>query len=103
MKSNDIQLFTAYLENDLSKTEIESFEIKLNEDPVFAKDFEEFKDIYRVIENRLSPERAALIENIQKADSDFILKDNSEEKIKKIIPFRPWQLGIAASILLVIG
>ncbi len=103
MENNDIQLFTDYLERSLSIAELESFENRLNKDPAFADAFEEFRDIYHVIENQFSPERAEVIKNIQKADSKHKSENLHEIHQKKTIQFKPWQMGIAASILLAIG
>lgn len=103
MENDDNILFTAYIEKSLSDSEIESFEKRLNEDPSFADAFEEFQGIYQVLENRFSLERDSFIETIQKANSKFKFKQDPEKSQKKVIPFKPWQMGIAASILLLIG
>ena len=103
MENNDIQLFTDYIERNFSDAELESFENRLNEDPAFADAFEEFKDIYQVVENQFSEERADVIKSIQKANSKFKSENPQDNQARKIIPFKPWQMGIAASILLAIG
>ena len=103
MESANIELFTAYIEKSLSSAELESFENRLKEDSSFVDAFDEFKDIYQIVENSFSPERAAVMESIQKADSKFNYETSSESHSKKTIAFKPWQMGIAASILLVIG
>ena len=103
MENNDIQLFTDYIERNLSNAELESFENRLNADTGFSDAFEEFKDIYEVIENQFSSERADVLENIKKADAKFKYENPQEINKKKTIQFKPWQMGIAATILLAIG
>ncbi len=103
MKSDNIELFTAYLENNLSSAELKAFENRLNQETDFADAFEEFQDIYKVLENQFSRERSGVIESIQKADSNFKTSKNSETSSKKNFPFKPWQMGVAASILFIIG
>lgn len=103
MESEAHELFVAYLENDLSSSERETFERKLNEDSKFEAEFLEFKNIYIILENRLSPERATVLETIKQANSNFNYKPSKVTTEKKVIKFKPWKYGIAASILLAIG
>ncbi|NGX82874.1 tetratricopeptide repeat protein [Aequorivita sp. KMM 9714] len=106
MESEAHELFVAYLENELSSSEREIFERKLNEDSKFEAEFLEFKNIYVILENKLSPERASVLETIKQANSNFNykpLKVTTEKTEKKVIKFKPWKYGIAASILLAIG
>lgn len=97
------ELFVAYLEKELSSSERETFERKLNEDSKFEAEFLEFKNIYIILENRLSPERATVLETIKQANSNFNYKPSKVTTEKKVIKFKPWKYGIAASILLAIG
>ncbi len=103
MEQADNILFIEYLEESLSPSERESFERRLNEDSAFSAEFEEFKAIYRILENQFSPERSAVLKSIQQADSNFAIPLDAKRQSKKIFPFKPWQMGVAASILLVIG
>lgn len=106
MESEAHELFVAYLEKELSSSERETFERKLNEDSKFEAEFLEFKNIYIILENRLSPERATVLETIKQANSNFNYepsKVTTEKTEKKVIKFKPWKYGIAASILLAIG
>src|SRR5690554_6060189 len=103
MESEAHELFVAYLEKELSSSERETFERKLNEDSKFEAEFLEFKNIYIILENRLSPERATVLETIKQANSNFNYKPSKVTTEKKVIKFKPWKYGIAASILLAIG
>ncbi|WP_271393324.1 tetratricopeptide repeat protein [Aequorivita sinensis] len=103
MESEAHELFVAYLEKKLSSSERETFERKLNEDSKFEAEFLEFKNIYIILENRLSPERATVLETIKQANSNFNYEPSKVTTEKKVIKFKPWKYGIAASILLAIG
>lgn len=102
MKSDNIELFTAYLESNLSSLERKAFESRLSQDPDLANAFNDFQDIYQVLENQFSEERSAVLDSIQKADSEYKNTTGSESS-KRIFPFKPWQMGVAASVLFIIG
>ncbi|WP_347373503.1 tetratricopeptide repeat protein [Aequorivita sp. Q41] len=101
IKGND--LFIAYLEETLAVAERNAFEKKLAEDSSFSEAFYEFKSIYKVLENQFSEERVSFVESVKKADSKFRPQANTLQSKGKLISFKPWQYGVAASILLVIG
>src|SRR5690554_1605247 len=103
MENDDNILFTAYIEKSMTEIELESFENRVKTDRAFAESFEEFKEIYQVLENQFSSERETFIKSVRKADSEYKLKSNSESSSGRVFPFKPWQIGIAATILLVIG
>lgn len=103
MENDDNILFAAYIEKSMTEIELESFENRLKTDRAFADAFEEFKEIYQVLENQFSSERETFIKSVKKADSEYKLESNSESSSSRVFPLKPWQMGIAASILLVIG
>lgn len=103
MENQTNELFTAYLDETLSVPERESFEKRLLEDATFSNKFEEFKNIYTALKNRFSPERASVLESINKADARFNFKNETQLPKGKVISFKPWQYGVAATILLAIG
>lgn len=103
MENDDNILFTAYIEKSMTEIELESFENRVKTDRAFAESFEEFKEIYQVLENQFSSERETFIKSVRKADSEYKLKSNSKSSSGRVFPFKPWQIGIAATILLVIG
>lgn len=96
-------LFTDYLENSLSDSDRISFEERLAREPEFLAEFEGFKEIYRVLQNQFSPQRAAVLESIKKADENYIFNQPSKKKPGRVISLKPWQIGVAASILFLIG
>lgn len=103
MESETNELFIAYLENDLSESERESFEKRLNEDPLFSEAFDEFKNIYSILENQLSPHRASVLDTINQANANYKAEAPADLPEKKVIVFKPWKYGIAATILLAVG
>lgn len=103
MESEANELFISYLDNDLSTAERELFEKRLSEDSVFSEEFYEFKSIYAVLENRLSYQRASVLETINQADTNYKSESATTIPKKKVIEFRPWKYGIAATILLAVG
>ena len=103
MDNDDIILFTEYIKGTLDDLEKKSFERRLKEDALLSNNYEEFKEIYNVLENHSSDERARVIESIKEANSRFKSESSQKNHSKKTIPFKPWQMGIAASIFLAIG
>jgi tetratricopeptide (TPR) repeat protein len=103
MESEDNNLFVAYIEKTLDDSEREAFERRLTQESAFAEEFDEFKDIYVVIENRFSSQRASVLKTLKNADVNFRTNEETKHPEKKIIAFKPWKYGIAASILLAIG
>ncbi len=103
MKSDNIELFTAYLEKDLTNADRQSFEKRLTLDVDFNTEFKEFQDVYNILENQFSKERLSVLDSIQAARTQFERNSSSSGVSRKVFPFKPWQMGVAASILLVIG
>lgn len=103
MESEANELYIAYLENDLSNLDRELFEGRLREDSLFSDEFYEFKSIYKSLENRFSPERASVWETINKANANYKTEPPANLREKKVIVFKPWKYGVAATILLAIG
>lgn len=103
MENQANELFIAYLEQTLSVSERNTFETRLAEDTSFSEEFDEFKDIYGVLKNHFSPERASVMESLKKADARFDFKEETLSSKGKVISLRPWQYGVAATILLAIG
>ncbi len=103
MESEANKLFIAYLENDLSDSERELFEKRLEEDIIFSEEFLEYKSIYGILKNRLSPERVSILETINQANTNYKSKSETKLPEEKVIVFKPWKYGIAATILLAIG
>ncbi|MDC8002648.1 hypothetical protein POV27_01170 [Aureisphaera galaxeae] len=96
-------LFEDYLEGLLSEADRLAFEKRLAEDTSFAKDFDTYKELRTHLAHEFSEERADFKNQLENIGNDYFDKGSSEEKETKVIKFRPWQYGIAASIALLIG
>lgn len=103
MESKENELFEAYLEGSLPVGERTAFEEKLKTDIQFREEFTLFEDVYKVLTNKYSPERNDFLSTLKKVDAEFIPSTVSKSPKSKIISFKPWQYGIAASILLAVG
>lgn len=104
MEGDDMTLFLAYLENEMSDSDRNLFEERLRSDESFSNAFEEFKELFSTLENQFSAERAAVLETIQKADAEFSMSNRTESVSEpKVRRLRPWRMGIAASVLLIVG
>lgn len=107
MEKENIQLFTDYLEKQLSDRQSAAFEERLEEDIAFANQFAEFKSVYKVLQNRFSKERKNFLDILQEVDAAYAPEDLDNLEIphhpKSSRPLKLWQLGIAAGILLIIG
>ena len=103
MAPEENELFEAYLEGNLSEGERIIFEEKLKSDSQFRDEFVLFQDVSKVLTNQYSPERNDFVNTLKQVDADFNSAVVSEKPKSKIIHFKPWQYGVAASILLAIG
>src|SRR5690606_38880145 len=103
MAPEENELFEAYLEGNLSEGERIIFEEKLKSDSQFRDEFVVFQDVSKVLTNQYSPERNDFVNTLKQVDADFNSAVVSEKPKSKIIHFKPWQYGVAASILLAIG
>lgn len=96
-------LFEDYLEGILSEEDRFAFENRLEEDAEFASNFHTYKDIRDHLSHEFSEERNEFKDQLNTISDGYFEKGTSEEKETKVIRFRPWQYGIAASIALLIG
>ena len=106
MKEDSYILFDKYLNNELSGSELTSFEEQLNLDADFKQEFE----IYKALETSLSEkfgneqEEKELRNTLSNLGSKYIKAENSTKKKGKIISLLNYkQYMVAASIALLIG
>lgn len=92
--------FDQYLENELSQEEKINFENKLIEDPEFAASFEVFKELNLHLKNKFGNQKE--LENFNK-NLKSISKAHFKTKKSKVIPFKPWQYAVAASVAILVG
>ncbi len=102
MEEKNALLFEDYLQNALSEKERLSLENRLKEDAAFAQEFTLYKNINGFLENRFSKERKAL-KNTLKNQRKNSLATQTENKQVKVLKLNRWYIGIAASILLLVG
>ncbi len=93
-------LFGQYLENELSSEEKTNFEKQLSEDEEFASAFEIFKDLNLYLEHKFGNVTEL---NAFKKNLKSISKEHFKTKKSKVVAFKPWQYGIAASVALLVG
>ena len=106
MKEDSYILFDKYLNNELSDSELTSFEEQLNLDTDFKQEFE----IYTALETSLNSkfgneqEEKELRNTLSNLGSKYIKAENSTKKKGKIISLLNYkQYMVAASIALLIG
>jgi len=95
-------LFNDYLQNNLSEKERDSFENRLKKDPVLAKQYHTFRDLYNNLENKFSKERASLKHDLDKAGEDYFNTTKTKKEVK-VFKLKPWYYSVAASVILLFG
>lgn len=100
MNEENYILFDKYLENELSIDEKNTFEKELSEDHELASAFETFKELNLHLDNKLGNAKEL---KVFKENLNSISKNNLKTKKVKVIAFKPWQYGVAASIAVLVG
>lgn len=99
-------LMERYLAGDLSVDEKNDFEKRLKTDLEFKETFEAYQDVSDQLEHKFNKhsEREAIKKSIdQVADSYFEKKPPNENNQTKKSSFKPWRIGVAAMILILVG
>ncbi len=96
-------LFENYLEGLLSEEERVAFEKRLEENAEFASHFETYREMSNHLSHQFSEGRSDLKSQLDEIGTAYFEGSQTEKKETKVIQFRPWQYGIAASIALLIG
>lgn len=96
-------LFDQYLENELSDAVTTAFETRLSQDSEFANDFATYKEMRSFLANEFSEEKKAFASNVKNISDAYNLEENNTKKGGKLIQFKPWQLAVAASVVLALG
>lgn len=97
MEENNIDIFDSYLRNELSITEKQQFEHKLNKDPEFNAAFQEHEEFIKDIQQNTRLESLQMIRRVQ---DDFLLKKNIQKT--KVFDFKRL-ISIAAIFIVLIG
>lgn len=102
MKEQDYILIEDYLTGELSADEREQFEKKLASDTEFKDKFETYQQLSQQLKYKYQgkTERQLFQKSLEKeSDKYFKQKENQSKKSK----LRPWRLGVAAIILILLG
>lgn len=93
-------LFDEYLSDEMSDEAKTAFEKQLKEDVAVASAFETFKELHLHLETKFgkATELKAFEENLKS-----ISKKQFKTKKSKVIPFKPWQYAMAASVAVLVG
>lgn len=93
-------LFDEYLSDEMSDEARTAFEKQLKEDVAVASAFETFKELHLHLETKFGKAAAlkAFEENLKS-----ISKKEFKTKKSKVIPFKPWQYAMAASVAVLVG
>jgi tetratricopeptide (TPR) repeat protein len=99
MENKDYILFDKYLLGDLSKEDINAFELRLETDLTFKKNFNTYKELFAFLEHKFKNEEASAVfqNNLKNISKTYFKK---QELTKKVMRFKPWQYAIAASVVL---
>lgn len=103
METEENTLFIAYIEKTMSASDRKAFEERFKKDVSFREDFNAFADIYNVMENQFSSQRADVLQSIEKANNNFKPSQDSTTSAGKVIRFKPWHYAVAASVILAVG
>lgn len=102
MQDQDYILFENYLLGDLSKEDINAFELRLETDSKFKESFKTYKELSSFLEHKFENEEAstAFQNSLKNISKTYFEKQDSP---KKIVHFKPWQYAMAASVALLVG
>lgn len=103
MNEQDYITFEAFLSGELSGADLEVFENRLNQDPEFKEAFSLYKETTNFLEHKFSRQesREKFKTQVQRASDQHFAKEILKSKKEK--RFVPWQYGVAAAIVLLIG
>ena len=99
INENDILLIESYLKGELTVKEIEQFELRLDSDDLFRKQFEEMKIIFFGVRKSVLSEKLKLLEDIDKSQEIENNDNRNFQKIRRLNLVRI--MSIAASVVLI--
>jgi tetratricopeptide (TPR) repeat protein len=105
MKTDNYILFDKYLTKELTKTELHSFEERLQLDSDFKQEFEIYKSLETSLNSKFNTEdELALRKTLSNLGSEFIHEEKATKKKGTLISFINYkQFMVAASIALLVG
>jgi tetratricopeptide (TPR) repeat protein len=92
--------FDEYLQGEMSAADTLVFEQQLKDQPDLAMAFETYKELHGHLKNKFGQvnELKAFKKNLK-----GISKDHFKKKKPKVIAFKPWHYGVAASVAVLVG
>jgi hypothetical protein len=92
--------FDEYIQGEMTAADKLVFEQQLKDQPDLAMAFETYKELHGHLENKFGQanELKAFKKNLK-----GISKDHFKKKKPKVIAFKPWHYGVAASVAVLVG
>jgi len=92
--------FDEHLQGEMAVADKLAFEQQLKDQPELAMAFETYKELHLHLENKFGQanELGAFKTNLEK-----ISKEHFNKKQSKVIAFKPWYYGVAASVAILFG
>jgi hypothetical protein len=92
--------FDEYIQGEMTVADKLAFEQQLKDQPELVMAFETYKELHLHLENKFGQanELKAFKQNLK-----GISKDHFKKKTPKVIAFKPWHYGIAASVAVLVG
>lgn len=102
MENQNYILFETYLSDELSNDEVAEFESRLKNEPELNQAFQTYKELSSFLEHKFANEETSTSfqDNLKNISNNYFEKQVAP---KKVIRFKPWQYGMAASVALLIG
>lgn len=93
--------FENYLQGEMNLEDKLNFEKQLQNDADFQAQFESYKEVTLLLENKFSTEADSFKENLNTISENYFAETSA--KNSKVVSFKPWFYAVAASIALLIG
>ena len=93
--------FENYLQGEMALEDKLNFEGQLQNDADFRTQFEAYKEVTLLLENKFSTEADSFKENLNTISEIYFAETSA--KNAKVVSFKPWFYAVAASIALLIG
>ncbi|SEA35857.1 tetratricopeptide repeat protein [Psychroflexus halocasei] len=102
MKEQEYILIENYLADDLTAKELGDFEDKLRTDLEFRETFETYQQVSDQLKHEFThySEKEAVKKSIDKVANTYFEKKKEQPKKSS---FKPWRIGVAAMILILVG
>lgn len=93
--------FENYLQDEMNLGDKLNFEEQLQNDADFRAQFEAYKEVTLLLENKFSTETDSFKQNLNTISEKYFAEPN--EKKANVVLFKAWYYAVAASVVLLIG